>query len=263
MTDALYAPDGERFLPTHFCRGPWRADAQHGGAPAALLARAVERFDGGDAMQVARLTVELLRPVPLTPLTVAVRALRPGKKVQLIEASLLADDVAVSRVVGLRLRRAEIPIPEPARRDPSRPPGPDSGHASLPPWATTGETAYHSHAVEHRSVVGSFERPGPATDWIRLRVPVVAGEATSPLCRVAAVADFGNGVSWVLPRQEGYSFINPDLTIYLRQPPVGEWVCLEAVTWIGPHGAGLAESRLWDERALIGRAAQSLLVERG
>ena len=123
--------------------------------------------------------------------------------------------------------------------------------------------AFHADAVEHRFVAGGFDRPGPATDWIRLRVPVVGGEATTPLARVAAAADFGNGVSWVLSRLEGWQFINPDLTIYLHRMPGGEWVCLEAATWVEPHGVGVAESRLWDERGPLGRAIQSLLLDRG
>ena len=122
--------------------------------------------------------------------------------------------------------------------------------------------AYHSHAVEHRFVAGGFDRPGPATDWIRLRVPIIEGEAVSPLSRVAAAADFGNGISWVLSRLDGWGFINPDLTIYLHRLPIGEWVCLEAVSRVEPQGIGLAESRLWDERGLIGRSLQSLLVDR-
>ena len=109
---------------------------------------------------------------------------------------------------------------------------------------------------------GGFDRPGAATDWIRLRVPLVAGEPTFPLARVAAVADFGNGISWVLSRLDGWLFINPDLTLYLHRLPAGEWVCLEATTWVEPHGVGLAESRLWDERGMMGRALQSLLLDR-
>jgi hypothetical protein len=116
--------------------------------------------------------------------------------------------------------------------------------------------------VEHRFVGGSFEKPGPATDWIRLRVLVVAGEAIAPLERVAAAADFGNGISWVVSRLDGWRFLNPDMTIYLTRMPVGEWVCLDAVTSLGPEGAALAESQLWDERGPIGRALQSLLLER-
>src|SRR5207247_2937553 len=97
MPNALFERDGARFVPTELCRGPWSPDAQHGGSPAALLARAAERFEGGEEMQVARLTVELLRPVPLVPLTVAARWARPGRKVQIVEASLRAGDSEVAR----------------------------------------------------------------------------------------------------------------------------------------------------------------------
>ena len=111
-------------------------------------------------------------------------------------------------------------------------------------------------------MVGGFDRPGPTTDWIRLRVPVVAGEPVSALERVAAAADFGNGISWVLPRLEGWQFINPDLTIALQRHPVDEWVCLEAETMVQSSGIGLAESRLWDRSGRLGRAVQSLLIDR-
>jgi hypothetical protein len=260
---ALFVPDGERFVPTELCRGPWSPQAQHGGPPAALVVRAVERYEGGQAMAVARLTVELLRPVPLTPLTVTARFARPGRKVQLVQASLHAGDVEVVRALALRIRRADLPVPAEAAAGPPSPPGPDAGHSSLPPWGDGLRTpAYHSDAVEHRFVAGGFDRPGPAMDWIRLRVPVVAGEAPSPLARVAAAADFGNGVSWVLSRVDGWQFINPDLTIYLHRAAVGEWIGLEATTLAGPEGVGLAESRLWDARGAVGRSLQSLLLER-
>jgi hypothetical protein len=114
--------------------------------------------------------------------------------------------------------------------------------------------------VEHRFVRGTFEQVGPATDWIRLRVPVIAGEPTTPLQRVLGAADFGNGIS----RLSDFAttlFINPDLTVHLHRLPAGEWVCLEAVTRLEGHGVGLAQSALWDETGPLGRSLQSLLVE--
>lgn len=261
MPEALFLPDGDAFVPTELCRGPWSADAQHGGPPAALLARAAERFEDGADFHVARLTVELLRPVPLVPLTVAARLARPGHKVQLVEVSLRAAGTEVARAVALRIRRAALTLPPDVPR-PAPPPGPERGVPNLPPWAEgLPRPAFHSEAVEHRFVAGSLARPGAATDWIRLRVPVVAGEPTSPLMRVAAAADFGNGISWVLSRLDGYRFINPDLTIYLQRMPAGEWVCLEATTAVEALGVGLAESRLWDESGPLGRSLQSLLLE--
>lgn len=262
MSDAIYLPEGDLLRPTPYARGPWTPEAQHGGPPAALLARAVERFEGGADKLVARLTIELLRPVPLVPLAIRTRLVRPGKKVQIVEASLLAGDVEVARCTGLRMRRSAVPLPADLPRV-APPPGPSSGQAGQPPWAAqVGYDAFHNRGVEHRFVAGSFAAAGPATDWIRLRVPLVAGEETSPLCRVVAAADFGNGVSWVLSRNDGYAFINPDLTVYLQRYPEGDWVCLDAATHVGPDGTGIAESQLFDERGPIGRSVQSLLIER-
>lgn len=260
--ESIFVRDGERFLPTDLARGPWSPQAQHGGAPAALLARLAEDVEGGAAMLVARLTIELLRPVPIAPLAARTRMVRPGRKVQLVEASLWHEDAEVARCTALRLRRAEVPMPANLAAL-APPPAPHDGVASLPPWAEAlGYRGFHNAAVEHRFVRGSFDTAGPAVDWIRLRVPLIAGEPTAPLSRVAAAADFGNGISWVLHRADGYSFINPDLTIYLHRHPVGEWVCLDAATYPQATGIGLAESGLFDEQGPIGRAAQSLLIER-
>jgi hypothetical protein len=264
MSNAVFHVEGDTVLPTALARGPWTPDAQHGGAPAALLSRAVERFDGGEQMVVVRVTVELLRPVPIAPLRLATRLARPGKKVQLVEASLVVAEsgVEVARATGLRMRRAEVPLPE-GTMPTGAPPGPADGIESRPPWADrVAYEAFHTGAIEMRFVRGSFAEPGPATAWLRLRVPLVAGESTSALSRVAAAADFGNGISWVLTREDGYRFINPDLTIYLHRHPVGEWVALESTTFPDPRGVGLAESRLYDEHGPIGRSAQSLLIER-
>lgn len=264
MSEAVFRLEHDVVHPTALARGPWSPEAQHGGAPAALLARAVERFDGGERMIVVRVTVELVRPVPIAPLRLVTRLARPGKKVQLVEASLLVAEtgVEVARAIGLRMRRTELPLPEGAMPT-GAPPAPTAGFVSRPPWADkVAYEAFHTGAIEMRFVRGSFAEPGPATAWLRLRVPLVAGERTSALSRVAAAADFGNGISWVLTREDGYRFINPDLTIYLHRHPVGEWIALESTTLPDPSGVGLAESRLYDERGPIGRSVQSLLIER-
>lgn len=259
---ALYERDGDFYLPTPLTRGPWSPDAQHGGPPGALLATVADEFEGGEALTVARLTIELLRPVPLAPLRVDSSWERRGRKVQIIGLSLLDGDREVARARVLRIRTTDLPLPEPPTRDdPPRPP--EQGQHNLPPWHQHSEqTAFHKHGVEHRFVDGGFDRPGPSSDWIRLRVPVIAGSATSPIARAVAAADFGNGVSWELDRGDGYSFINPDLTVYLLRPPIGEWVCLQARSRFEDNGIGLAESLLWDERGPLGRSVQSLLIDR-
>ena len=259
MAESLFEPDGARFVPTELSRGPWSPDALHGGPVAALLARLASGIAAAQPMHPARLTIELLRPVPLAPLTATTRVLRPGRKVQLVEASLHSATHEVARVTMLRIRSAVLPLP-PGLGDSPVHPGPETA-TPLQPGFAQGVVGFHSHATEHRAVRGAWNAPGPIVDWIRLRCPVLPGETPSPLERVAAVADFGNGVSWVLPFDR-WLFINPDLTIVLHRLPVGEWVCLDAVTLPGPNGVGIAESALHDERGRIGRAVQALLLER-
>lgn len=259
---ALYVPDGDAFVPTGLTRGPWDPGAQHGGAPAALLMRAVEAVPTPAPMAVARLTVELLRPVPLTPLHVEVEVTRPGRKVQTVAASLRAGEVEVARATALLVRRSELPLPADADLAEPSVPGPERARAAARfPGDAEDLVAYHTTAVELRFVRGGLDVAGPAVGWARLAVAVVEGEAPSPSQRVAAVADFGNGISWVLPMAE-WLFINPDLTIHLVREPEGEWVGLTSVTLPGSGGMGLAESALSDRRGRIGRSVQSLLLER-
>src|SRR5262245_39297537 len=140
--EALFVPDGERFISTELTRGPWTPQAQHGGPPAALLARAIEHTHGAHGMMVVRLTVELLRPVPVVPLVVTARVVRPGRKVQLVEASMRANDVEVARATALRIRTADLPVPETTDAASAPPPPPEAGSSSLPPWGAA--IAYRS-----------------------------------------------------------------------------------------------------------------------
>lgn len=259
MPDSLFEPVEGGWLPTAWARGPWSPDALHGGPVAALLAGAAERAGGTEvAWQPARLTVELLRPAPVAPLRVDATVVRPGRKVQLVDASMrTAEGTEVASARLLQIRDDDVPAPI-TTAGLEQPSAPDTAPADEPD--RTYE-AFHSHGVEHRFVRGAFAEFGPATDWIRLRVPVAPGEDPTPLQRVAAAADFGNGVSRVVDFTE-LLFINPDLTIHLHRSPVGEWVCLDAVTWMDARGLAVAESRLWDERGPIGRSVQSLLVDR-
>ena len=264
LPQALYelddsGSDAQRAVPSELTRGPWDPGAQHGGPPSALLARGIERHENDGSMLVTRVSVELLRPVPLSPLVVRTRMERPGRRVQLVVASLFSDATEVARATGLRMRRGKVELPTLPSDGLHPPPPPESGAQQGP---TRPEVTFGSHGVEHRFVRGGFGTPGTGTDWIRLTRPLVRGEATSPLCRVVAAADFGNGISSVLPSGEGYMYINADLGVYLHREPVGDWFCLDSRSHISSLGVGLAESRLWDVQGPIGRSLQSLLVER-
>ena len=218
-----------------------------------LLAREVGHAQSDEEMFVARLTIELLRPVPRTPLAARHRFLRPGRKVQLVEASLWDGDTEVARVTALSIRRSSAALPEDTHPRPHDPP--DAVAEWMAPYRSS--PAYHLTGVEIRAP----ETEGaPNWAWVRLKVPLLAGEEPSGLIRICAAADFPNGISNVVG-PDRFSYINPDVTVYLYRLPRGEWVLVDARTWLQPHGTGMAEGALYDEFGRIGRSMQALLVE--
>jgi hypothetical protein len=231
--------------------GPWADTDQHAGPPSALLVRALESVlpAGG---WLARVSVDLLAAVPVTELAVRSRLLRPGRSVQLAEAELAVGDRLVARATGWWHRlgdTAEVATPgEPPPELPAES-GPDPRR-----WP-----GGYLQAMEWRWVRGHFVDPGPAAVWSRMRLPLVDGEEPTPTQRILATADSGNGISSALS-PERWLFVNTELTVHLFRPPSGEWVCLDAVTAIGPSGGGLAASRLSDRDGEVGRGAQALLV---
>ncbi len=264
MPDSFYERDGDLYVSTELTRGPWDPSTQHAGPPAALIGREVEGLGGGriggedgPAAQVGRITYEVLRGVPIAPLRVEAKVVRPGRRVEMFEATL-ADEAGepLMRAQGWRLRTEPVDFEAPGP-SPEAPPGPERGEPGE--FFHTGyDVGYHS-AMEYRFTSGAFMETGPATVWMRMAVPLLPGEQPTPLQRVLAAADSGNGVSAALDWSR-YLFINVDLSVHLHRMPEGEWVCLDAVTLPEPNGVGMADTRLLDERGPIGRAAQTLLV---
>ena len=257
MPEAFYEPDGGGYLATELTRGPWDPGAQHAGPPAALLGREIERLDGAEEFQVARITFEILRPLPIAALRASARVLRPGRRVQLVEASLSGEDGELMRANAWRIRTEPVELPEGVGGEADPPPGPEQG--SQAEFFPTGQQVGYHTAMQWRAVNGGFLEPGPATVWMRMRYPLLTGEQPSSLQRALIAADVGNGISAILDWRR-YLFINVDLTVNLERMPEGEWVCIDAVTRSQPNGIGTAESVLWDRRGRIGRATQTLLV---
>lgn len=266
MADSIFTLDEDgRYEPTEHARGPWDPGALHGGAPAALIATAFERIslagtdEPGTELPIARLGFELLRPIPFAPLELSTRVVRAGKRVQELAAELRAGDQLICRASALRVQAvpSDLPAGTLPAQEPMQPPeqgkpipfalNPEGG----PSFATTG--------MEMRW----FSDPwalGPGLVWMRLRHPLLPGEPPSALARLAATADFGNGVSAALPFEK-YLFINADLTIHLQRPPRGEWIGLDARTLLHGGGTGLSESVLHDMSGPVGRAFQTLVVQ--
>jgi len=256
VTDAFFHQDGDWLVASELTRGPWDPGSQHAGPPSALVARAIERVGEPDGLQVGRITLEIMRPVPIGRLRTEARIVRPGRSVELIEATLSDDEGVLIRALAWRIRTRAVELdPPPPAEDP--PPGPAEGKEE--PFFDTGQDVGYHTAMDYKFIHGAFVEPGPAMVWMRMRQPLVAGEETTPLQRVLVAGDSGNGVSAALDPLR-YLFINTDLSVHLLRMPEGEWVCLDARTFPEPNGVGLADTALYDERGRIGRAAQTLLV---
>ncbi|MGH2805797.1 MAG: thioesterase family protein [Actinomycetota bacterium] len=256
MDDAFFVPDGDdTFVSTAWTRGPWSLDAQHAGPPAALLGRAIERVDGGDAARVARIVFDILRPVPIEPLTVSARTVRPGRNVELIEAWLNAGDDEVMRASAWRIRTAPIATDTVETDEPLEVPS----HSSSTDTFDIRAEQHYIAAMEWRFTEGSFLQAGPAVAWLRMRIPLVAGEEPGPLVRVLAAVDSASGISTQLDHSK-WLFINPDLAVYLHRVPTGEWVRLDARTRLGDDGIGVATSQIFDVRGPLGYSSQSLMI---
>jgi hypothetical protein len=254
---AIYRVDGNSVVTSPDAAGPWDRRMQHGSAPASLVTWAAERIPTPVLMNIARVTIDLMRPVPVAPLTIATKVLREGRKIQLCEIKLLAEGVQVVGATVLKIKQQSMPLPDDVKELPVTLPSPgdslvEDGHAATSPFV---------RMVSMRAARGRFGQAGAGAIWFRVDHPLIEGEAISQVMRAVVAADFSNGTASSLDFR-AWTYINADLTISLARQPVGEWILLDGESWIGPEGAGLAMSRLADRQGYFGRAVQSLVIEK-
>ncbi len=262
---ALFVADAQgRYHPTRYAVGPWDPRLLHGGATGGLVAHALEAADPAPALQFVRLSIDLLRPVPLAPLTAQARVVRSGARLCVLEAELRHEDKIVVKAQALKLMPDPVTVPEHARPDRPLPADPES----LPitdlmgrplPEAGARRPSMH-HCIEAKRVHG-FALRGEGAAWLRCAVPVVQGAALSPFGRVAALADFGNGLAQ-LQVDSRTGCINADISLHLLRLPVAEWICLDARAELFDHGLGAVHTALFDPAGYIGRVTQTLLTRR-
>jgi hypothetical protein len=254
--------DVTRILPTRFAGGPWSPSHQHGGAVAGLLTRAMNRIDSAVPMRLARITVEMFRGVPMTPLRVETRTVRAGRRIQSVEANLFDKETQVARATGLRIRLdqamsflatneehdSDMERPPEGRIEPHRVPA----RFEMPPGFV--------HAID-------FVRTEPpqngklASVWARLRCRLIEGEETSGIARLATLADFASGTGNQMDYSK-YSSINPDLTIHVIREPRSDWIGVHGITRRAEDGIGQSAATIYDLDGPIATAQASLLLDR-
>jgi acyl-coenzyme A thioesterase PaaI-like protein len=255
---SFYVPAGEGVLTAQpATAGPWGPDSQHGGPPAALMTRAIEALGDGTDRVVGRLTMELLGPVPVGPVSVEASVVRPGRSVDLCSATLY--DVERDRPVATA-SAWRFPVsgdgPRPQTEPPAHSPA-DGVHHDRPRSWSGG----YLDAVTWRWIKGATTEPGPGIVWMRPSVDLVEGESMSPMQRLMACVDSASGISAELDPAE-WAFLNTELTVHVLRPPVGEWICVDAETTLSGGAVGVATSSVYDEQGLVARSAQALLTLR-
>lgn len=258
MDSAFFTPDASqpgRYRPTEATIGPWSAQAQHGGPPIALLAQALADHPSAVPMDLARITVEFMGPVPLDPCELHVQMLRPGKRVELLQAQYQVQGKPVLTAHAWRLARQ--PGICPAVPDVFVPPPMPSQECQRFFPGTDGFP--YGRSLEWRFSEGGFDTLGPATVWARLRIPLVQGRATSGLAGMMTMLDSANGISAELEFGQ-WSFVPVDQTVNLRRMPTGPWFGMAARTIIDDGGIGTTTATIFDERGAVGLSLHTLFV---
>jgi hypothetical protein len=253
--------DVEWFSPTDHCRGPWDGDACHAGPPTGLLVRAMQR--ALPEFRLARVTVDLVKPIPMTGFYVDVEVTRQGRNVAGTGAALVDSDGSVrATATGLHVVEQQPPVFD-ATLDNSGIETPRLADAEPGPFPIDaarhhGRPGFSGDAVRMRYPPGEDRRPGASTVWMNT-ARLLPDETPSAFEAICPLADCGNAFSRHAEPSE-VVFVNADLTIALHRDPVGEWFGSRVVSWWQPDGVGLADALLFDDRGPVGRALQTMVL---
>lgn len=243
------------YIPGEATIGPWSPEFQHGGPPSALLTHALRTYHSGGQFNIARITIEILGAVPLTPCEVRVEVVRGGKRVQLLKGEYLSEGktylvahawrfLSEPGVAGAISDSYEAPLlPEPQEQK----------------FFPGVERFPYGDAMEWRFTAGGFDRLGPATVWARPRIPLIADSEMTGLEALMLMIDSANGVSAELDILK-WTFVPVDLTVGLYRQPEGAWVGMDARTVMEGDGIGQTTTVFFDRRGKLGRSMHTLFI---
>lgn len=242
---AFYRRDGDAYAPTGIGVSPWNGTSQVGLALAGLSGHVIARVPTQEPMLTTRISIDILGAVPLVPLVPAVRILRDGKRMQVVDAEFFEGDKLWLRATAVRARIA------------------DTGERSTPltrRYWNENDTYENLKWFEERQIELDRGKPGPGAIWVRFLTDIVEGEPLDPLSLAAILGDFGNGTAPVLPMMEN-TLANMDITVCMSRLPRGDWMLIDAEGETSGQGSGYSRTRLGDAEGMFATAMQSIFID--
>lgn len=245
------------FEPTRHAVGAWSKEDHHFSPVAGLMLHVIEQSREDTPtqhLQLARMSFDILGRIPLAEVDIRVEVLRPGRTIELVQATLHIRDRSVITA------RAWYLIPtdttEAAASEITPLPAPENC-----PVRDLGGTWSGGFMTQLQAREALTTRPGRGAAWLTSPTQLVQGEKPVEIAEYFARIDTANGVA-VRQSPEQWMFPNVDLTVHLFRKPVGTWTGLDTrVDW-GTSGIGITSSTLHDVDGPVGRVEQSLTVRR-
>jgi hypothetical protein len=254
---AIFIPEGQLFRATEQAGGPWSPDMLQGSATTGLMVREVERLAVASGFAVRRLTFDLWRPAGLRAFGIVSDMLRDGRKAKTLQVRLMGGEVEIGRCTALLTAQGASPA-DPFSKAGQADAAPETG-ARPPAFAQKWSRYFQNVSV--RLIEGALERPGPAAAWMRLDIPMVEGEANTPLVQAVQAADFSSGVAQIVDMRE-WTFVNPEISLYFFRAPADEWILIRSRTRVGANGAGLTTASLSDRQGPFAEVMQAMTFEK-
>ncbi|MEX0316604.1 MAG: thioesterase family protein [Ruegeria sp.] len=244
------------FLGNDPARGPWSVDHCHAGPVTGLVARAAEAAVGPDKM-LTRLTLDVLRPLPLAGLRVRSETVRNTRTLATTKVEVHdLDGTLCIAATSMHLTRKELGEVPTAPVTPLRFEDAEQGETLL--IGSLHDKPAFGNFIEMAYPKGQELKPGPKTIWMRVP-PLLADEVPSPIQSMCALADCGNGISWNEPPTR-LGFMNTDLTLQVHREPESNWLASESASHWHGTGVGMSQSILHDTRGPVATALQTLVL---
>jgi acyl-CoA thioesterase len=257
MPEAFFTVDGDSYLPGAMTRGPWGA-AMGGQIVGGLLGWGIERSGIDSDLQPARLTVDLLRPVLLEPVQIRTSVQREGRRLKLVDGTLVQNGKTVARASALFLRRGEHPDGSVWSAPVQMPPLPTDSNdfpANLPFFIW----GYGTDSTGSRGMTEWKQSHSQKFAWTRIFRPMVQGHPLTPFSRLSFVGDVTSSLThW---GTAGLRYINADYTITVSRLPDGEYLGLAAQSHYGTAGVATGAATLFDRHGPIGTSSALALAQ--